>query len=103
MALESGKEGQAQVLARVIRIVFGCVAGFMLVAALANIVLLGHLTIITPFSFGALLTVAMAFLLPPFGAWGASVSVLLGAVLAALFLGIGLARYAPAHGTTAPA
>ena len=47
--------------------------------------------------------VAMAFLLPPFGAWGASVSVLLGAVLAALFLGIGLARYAPAHGTTAPA
>ena len=63
MALESGKEGQAQVLARVIRIVFGCVAGFMLVAALANIVLLGHLTIITPFSFGALLTVAMAFLL----------------------------------------
>lgn len=47
--------------------------------------------------------VAMAFLLPPFGAWGASVSVLLGAVLAALFLGIGLARYAPAHGAAAPA
>ena len=50
-------------LARVIRIVFGCVAGVMLVAALANVVLLGHLSIITPFSFGALLTVAMAFLL----------------------------------------
>jgi len=47
--------------------------------------------------------VAMAFLLPPFGAWGASVSVLLGAVLTALFLGIGLARYAPAHGATSPA
>lgn len=41
---------------------------------------------------------AMAVLLPAFGAWGASVSVLLGAVLAALFLGIGLARYAPVHG-----
>lgn len=42
--------------------------------------------------------VAMAFLLPSFGAWGASISVLLGAILAAVFLGIGLARYAPAHG-----
>jgi len=61
--LEKAKEGQALVLARVIRIVFGCVAGLMLVAALANVVLLGQLTIITPFSFGALLTVAMAFLL----------------------------------------
>ncbi|HWJ68885.1 MAG TPA: lipopolysaccharide biosynthesis protein [Sphingobium sp.] len=41
---------------------------------------------------------AMALLLPLFGAWGASVSVLLGAGLAALFLGIALARYAPLHG-----
>ncbi len=41
---------------------------------------------------------AMALLLPAFGAWGASVSVLLGAGLAALFLGIALARYAPLHG-----
>jgi PAS domain S-box-containing protein len=50
-------------LARIIRIVFGTVAGFMLVIALANILLFGRLTIITPSSFGALLTVALAFLL----------------------------------------
>ncbi|HMH65432.1 MAG TPA: histidine kinase dimerization/phospho-acceptor domain-containing protein, partial [Rhizomicrobium sp.] len=50
-------------MARFIRIVFGSIAGTMLVAALANIVLFGHLTLISPFSFGALLTVALAFLL----------------------------------------
>src|SRR5579863_4517676 len=35
----------------------------MLVAALGDILLFGHLTIISPFSFGALLSVAMAYLL----------------------------------------
>jgi PAS domain S-box-containing protein len=50
-------------LARVIRIIFGCVAGIMLVAALCDVLLFGHLTIITPFSFGALLAVALAYLL----------------------------------------
>lgn len=46
----------------------------------------------------ALQFAAMALLLPAFGAWGASVSVLLGSGLAALFLGFALARYAPLHG-----
>ena len=50
-------------LARIVRIVFGSVAGVMLVAALANIVLTGQLTLISPFSFGALLAVALAFVL----------------------------------------
>ena len=50
-------------LARIIRIVFGVLAGIMLVAALADILLFGRLTIVTPFSFGALLAVALAFLL----------------------------------------
>jgi len=51
------------VLARIIRIVFGSVAGVMLVAALANVVLTGQLTLISPFSFGALVAVALAFVL----------------------------------------
>jgi PAS domain S-box-containing protein len=51
------------VLARVIRIVFGSLAGVMLVAALSDVVLHGRLTLISPFSFGALLIVALAFLL----------------------------------------
>ncbi len=50
-------------LARIIRIVFGSVAGVMLVAALANVVLTGQLTLISPASFGALLAVALAFVL----------------------------------------
>ena len=49
--------------ARVIRIIFGSVAGVMLVAALADILWRGHLTLISPFSFGALLAVALAYLL----------------------------------------
>ena len=49
--------------ARVIRIVFGVLAGLMLVAALTDIVLFGRLTIVSPASFGALLTVALAFLI----------------------------------------
>jgi PAS domain S-box-containing protein len=51
------------VLARIIRIVFGSVVGVTLVAALANILLIGQLTLISPFSFGALLALALAFLL----------------------------------------
>ncbi|HVW74186.1 MAG TPA: ATP-binding protein [Rhizomicrobium sp.] len=50
-------------LARIIRIIFGGVAGIMLVAALGDVVIFGRLTIITPFSFGALLAVALAYLL----------------------------------------
>ena len=50
-------------LTRIIRIVFGGLAGVMLLAALTDILWAGHLTIITPVSFGALLAVALAFLL----------------------------------------
>jgi PAS domain S-box-containing protein len=50
-------------IARLIRIVFGTVAGVMLVASLADILWFGQLTLISPFSFGALLAVALAFLL----------------------------------------
>ncbi|MES2471461.1 MAG: ATP-binding protein [Pseudomonadota bacterium] len=48
---------------RIIRILFGVVAGVMLVAAIADILWSGHLTLISPFSFGALVAVALAFLL----------------------------------------
>jgi PAS domain S-box-containing protein len=47
---------------RATRIVFGAIAGFMLVAAFANVVLTGRLTIMSPVSFGALLVVALAYL-----------------------------------------
>src|ERR1700744_3382743 len=50
-------------LARIIRIVFGPLAGLMLAVALGDVMLQGRLTILTPFSFGALLAVALAFLL----------------------------------------
>jgi PAS domain S-box-containing protein len=50
-------------LARIIRIVFGSIGGVMIVTALGDILLFGRLTIISPFSFGALLAVAMAYLL----------------------------------------
>ena len=50
-------------IARIIRIVFGSVAGIMLLAALADILWFGELTLISNFSFGALLAVALAFLL----------------------------------------
>ena len=50
-------------LTRIIRIVFGTLAGLMLLSAVADILLRGHLTIISPFTFGALLAVALAFLL----------------------------------------
>jgi PAS domain S-box-containing protein len=50
-------------LTRIIRIVFGGLAGLLLVAALADILLSGSLRIISPFNFGALLAVVLAFLL----------------------------------------
>ena len=50
-------------VARVIRIVFGVLAGAMLLAALSDVMLMGHLTIVTPANFGALLIVALAFLI----------------------------------------
>ena len=49
--------------ARLIRIVFGTLAGLMLIAAFADVMLRGRLTIISPWSFGALLSVALAFLI----------------------------------------
>ena len=51
---------------RILRIVLGSVAGAMLVAALANIVLLGRLTLISPACFGGLLAVVLALLLKAF-------------------------------------
>jgi signal transduction histidine kinase/CheY-like chemotaxis protein len=50
-------------IARMIRIAFGVMAGLMLIAALADIMLFGRLTIVTPVSFGALLAIALAFLI----------------------------------------
>ena len=49
--------------ARLIRIVFGAIAGAMLVIALADILWSGHLSLISPFNFGALLAITLAFLL----------------------------------------
>ncbi len=49
-------------MARSIRIVFGTIAGLMLVIAVGDVMLSGRLTIVSPASFGALLTVALAFL-----------------------------------------
>lgn len=49
--------------ARIVRIVFGVVAGVMLVVALGDILLFGRLSLISPFSFGALLAVSLAFLI----------------------------------------
>ena len=47
----------------VTRIVFGALAGLLLVAALADVVLTGRLTIMPPACLGALLVVALAFLI----------------------------------------
>src|SRR6185437_7229549 len=57
------EEADHVTVARLIRLVFGTVAGVMLVLALGDVMLSGHLTIVTPASFGALLTVALAFLI----------------------------------------
>ena len=51
------------IIARVIWIVFGVIAGLMLVAAVGELLLVGHLTIVSPVSFGALLTVALVYLI----------------------------------------
>jgi PAS domain S-box-containing protein len=53
---------QRATIAKVIQIVFGVLAGIMLLAALTDILLFGRLTILTPSNFGALLAVALAFL-----------------------------------------
>ena len=53
-------------LTRIIRIVFGGLAGIMLLTAFADILFRGHLTLISPGNFGALLAVALAFLLHNF-------------------------------------
>ena len=50
-------------IARAIRIIFGVLAGLMLIAALGDIVLLGRLTIVSPVSFAALLVIALAFVI----------------------------------------
>jgi PAS domain S-box-containing protein len=62
---ELGKkdEGGSVTIARLIRIVFGTVAGLMLILALSDVMLTGHLSIISPANFGALLSVALAFLI----------------------------------------
>ncbi len=49
--------------ARIIRVVFGAIAGVMLVAALGDILWSGHLSLISPLSFGALVAVALSYLL----------------------------------------
>ncbi len=49
--------------ARLIRIVFGAIAGIMLILAVGDVVLSGRLTILSPISFVALLAVALAFLI----------------------------------------
>ncbi len=51
------------IVTRAIRIIFGVLAGVMLAMAIGDVLLFGHLTIVTPASFGALLTVALAFLI----------------------------------------
>ncbi|MCP5412835.1 MAG: response regulator [Alphaproteobacteria bacterium] len=48
---------------RVIRLVFGTLAGLLLMAALANVVLSGRLSIVSPAIFGALVVLALAFLI----------------------------------------
>jgi PAS domain S-box-containing protein len=52
--------------ARVIRILFGVIASAMLLAALGDVLLYGRLTWISPTAFGALLAVAIAFVLHAF-------------------------------------
>jgi PAS domain S-box-containing protein len=52
--------------ARGIRILFGVIASAMAVAALADIVMTGRLTWISPFAFGALIAVLIAFVLHGF-------------------------------------
>jgi PAS domain S-box-containing protein len=58
-----GRDFSRLAISRVIRIVFGVLAGLMLAAALGDIVLFGRLTIVSPANFGALLAIALAFLI----------------------------------------
>jgi O-antigen/teichoic acid export membrane protein len=77
----------------------GCVE--LAAAAFEPILLTVHragTTILARGAAVALQLLAMLVLLPVMGALGASISIFLGAVLAALFLGIALARYAAGHG-----
>jgi len=48
---------------RIVRIVFGCVAALLLAAGLAEIMLFGRLSLISPVGFGALLALMLVFLL----------------------------------------
>lgn len=48
--------------ARIIRIVFGVLAGAMVILALGDVLIWGRLTVISPLSFGSLLAIALAFL-----------------------------------------
>jgi len=48
---------------RIVRIVFGCVAAVLLAAGLAEIMLFGRLSLISPVGFGALLALMLVFLL----------------------------------------
>lgn len=50
-------------LARIVRIVFGLLAGVMLVVAVGDILLSGRLSFFSPISFGGLLAVSLAFLI----------------------------------------
>jgi len=63
LAAENQEKHPAMSVVRIIRLVFGAIAGVMLVAALGDILLSGHLTVISPFSLGALVAVALAYLL----------------------------------------
>lgn len=77
----------------------GCVE--LAAAAFEPILLTVHRAGTTILARGAaviLQLLAMLALLPVMGALGASISIFLGAVLAALFLGLALARYAARHG-----
>ncbi len=56
------KLSDSVLVTRIIRYVFGALAGVMLLAAVADILIRGHLGIISPVNFGALLAVALAFL-----------------------------------------
>ena len=50
-------------IARVVRIIFGALAGLMLVAALGEVLLFRRLTILSPVSFGAFLVIGLAYLI----------------------------------------
>ncbi|HEX2761122.1 MAG TPA: ATP-binding protein [Rhizomicrobium sp.] len=50
-------------LVRIVKIVFGATAGVMLVAALADVLIRGRLSLFSPISFSGLLVVSLAFLI----------------------------------------